>query len=214
MRIAYVTPDYCGAGHAMRGIALVQAGNGSVRAFGPVPHYVGTRDLDGYQGSNDWRSRVLRWQPDLLIGDLRPEPLDTLRIQLGVPSWLLMRIWPYSWRDAPFWSRVIAIEPGVDPLMGLRDSIPPIVGPQRMEPEAGTVLRAGYNSFWEAHRYGYADRVTWLAKGPEQERRVRFGGDTFSENGADVLVRMAEDELVIRATAERDRVRHLSSARR
>lgn len=66
--------------------------------------------------------------------------LELLRLQLGVPAWLLVRIWPGEWRDPVGWERVIAIEPGVDPLMGIRESVPPIVGRQRVWPESGTSL--------------------------------------------------------------------------
>lgn len=239
-----MTSDSCGVGHAVRGIALVEAaerynagrvptgaqpsardtagsaggdavrlgvpvlsdtaGALSLRAFGPVvaplsglprDTHRAPVDLEGYEGSNDWHARVLAWQPDLLLGDLRPSALDLLRVQLGCPSWLLMRIWPGEWRGAPLWSRVAAIEPGVDPY-GVSEVISPIVGRQRIEPEAGTELHAGYGSWWEAAAYGYRERVRWIADGiGERQARIRQAG-AWTENGADVLVRMAAERLL------------------
>ncbi len=193
--MAYVTSDSCGSGHAVRGIALVMAGGragATLRAFGPPVRPNGPLpDLAGYEASTDWRQRVFQWQPDLLIGDLRAEPLETLRLQLRCEAWLLMRIWTREWREPSGW-RVFATEPGVDPLMGIRESVPPIVGPQRVWPEDGAEVSAGYGAFWEAAWYGYHGRVRWSDGGSaERRRRIEAGPVRRPENGADVLVRMA-----------------------
>lgn len=130
--------------------------------------------------------RVIQWQPDLLIGDLRWEPLDTLRERLRCEAWLLMRIWPKPWTEPRDW-RVFAIEPGVG--MGIRESVPPIVGSRRVWPEDGATLPASYNHWHEAIRYGYANRVVWeFGAFEERRRRIAAGAERASDNGADVLV--------------------------
>lgn len=250
-----MTTDGCGSGHAVRGIALVEAAerynargapNGvhtgpgdsrtrevptlpkdgrasrvigsaplTLRAFGPPVRPNGPLpDLTGYEAfeRGGWHSAVLEWQPDLLIGDLRADRLEILRLQLGVPAWLLMRIWPREWREPVGW-RVFAIEPGVSPLMGIRESVPPIVGRQRVWPEDGAEISAGYGAWHEAVWYGYSERVRWVDGGaPERRLRIEAGGARAAENGADVLVR-----LTCRASGasrlldhDRDRPRHAS----
>ena len=87
-RVAYVTAECCGAGHAVRGIALVRAGRRAgieVRAFGPVAPYPALAGA-GYEGTYDWETQAAAFAPDLLIGDLMWSPLDAFRARLGVPA--------------------------------------------------------------------------------------------------------------------------------
>lgn len=193
--IAYVTPYACGVGHAVRGVALVEAGRRAgllVRAFGPaIPD-----PPDGYEGSDDWADRVAAAGPDLLLGDLSWVQLDPLRAVLGVPAWLLVRWMRLSLTSRGPWSieaweRRISIEPIADDLSGITESIPPIVvEAQRFVPVDGQELRAGYCSWWEAVRFGYRDRVRWVDGGtPERRARIDAGGE-WTTNGADVLLRM------------------------
>ena len=91
-RVAYVTPERCGLGHAVRGAALVRAARKAgieLRAFGPPKPEVAE-----YEGSNLWATAVLDFAPDLLLGDIAWVPLDALRATLGVPAWLLLRWMP------------------------------------------------------------------------------------------------------------------------
>lgn len=213
------------AGQGLTGHRPLRGGSGrtiTLRAFGPMAQYVGKRDLTGYEASLDWQTLVIKWNPDLLIGDLRPDLLEPLRRELSVPAWLLMRIWPGYWKGAPGWERVIAIEPGVR-LDGITDRVPPIVGPRRVwldsrgapdvqdspagsvagarrasDPDiSGAPLPASYNSWHEAIWYGYHDRVTWTDGGRlERRQRIAAGSERFAENGADAVVRMAIDALL------------------
>jgi hypothetical protein len=197
MRVAYVTPNSCGAGHATRGAALVQAGARAgieLRAFGPP-----CPDLAelGYEGSDDWAARAATYAPDLLIGDLSWVRLDELRESLGVPAWLLVRwlrptaLLSHGRWSIEAWERRISIEPASDGILGITESISPIVvEAQRFEPVDGQELEAGYNSWWEAVAFGYRDRVRWVDGGsPERRARIDAGGDA-STDGADVLMGM------------------------
>lgn len=203
MRVAYVTPDACGTGHAMRGVALVQAGRRAgldVRAFGPVPRAMTSSapvppEFEG--SSEDWEERVRAWAPDLLLGDLAWVRLDALREAIAAPAWLLLRYMPCGWLTdhGPWridrWERRISIEPLSETLTGTTHAVPPIVvDAPRFTPTDGQKLHAGYATYWEAVRFGYRDRVHWIADGnPEREARVALGGE-MTENGADALMRM------------------------
>lgn len=182
-------------------MALVQAGQRvgiEVRAFGPPKDEV----LPGYEGSEDWETRVAAFRPDLLLGDIEWKRLDALRDQLSVPAWLLLRWWSspqYLADSGPWaiknWERRISIEPAGDGMPGLTDRIDPIVGAQRFTPDEGQPLRAGYNTWWEADWYGYRDRVSWFTEdSPERQARIDAGGG-MRTNGADVLIREAEYRL-------------------
>ena len=134
-RVAYVTAECCGAGHAVRGIALVRAGRRAgieVRAFGPVAPYPALAGA-GYEGTYDWETQAAAFAPDLLIGDLMWSPLDAFRARLGVPAWLVLRRMPCGLltdrgpRKIASWERRISIEPLSESLVGTTDAIPPIV---------------------------------------------------------------------------------------
>jgi hypothetical protein len=196
MRVAYVTPDRCGLGHAVRGIALVRAARRAeieLRAFGPPKAEV----RGEYEGSDDWETRVAAFAPDLLLGDIAWVLLDALRSKLGAPAWLLLRWVPAGhlanrrpWRiDA--WERRISIEPAADGITGITDRIAPIIDVSPLPiPADGTDVRAGYNAWWRATWFGYRDHVRWFTEGsPERQARIDAGG-TFTVNGADTLVAM------------------------
>ena len=195
MKVAYVTADSCGRGHAVRGVALVRAAHRAgieLRAFGPSKP-----ELTEYEGSNDWRERVVDFAPDLLLGDLQWIPLDDLRARLGVPSWLLLRWEPPDWlrNRGPWrierWERRISIEPTADAITGITHRIEPIIDDSPLPiPAAGAELRAGYNAWWRAAWFGYRARMRWYTEGsPERQARIDAGG-TFTVNGADTLMGM------------------------
>jgi hypothetical protein len=197
MRVAYVTADSCGAGHAVRGVALVRAARRAgveLRAFGPPkPDLVEPE----YEGSNLWATDVLDFGPDLLLGDLDWIRLDALRAELGAPAWLLLRYMPCGhladrgrWR-IDRWERRISIEPLSETLVGTTHAVPPVVvDVQRFTPTDGQELRAGYNTWWEAVWFGYRDRVQWVSGGsPERQSRIDLGGE-MTANGADELLAM------------------------
>ena len=193
-RAAYVTPETCGMGHAVRGVALVEAAGRAgveLRAFGPS--LAGAPN--GYEGSADWRARVVAWAPDLLLGDIQWVQLDALRAELAVPAWLLLRWMPPGhladrgpWQIGR-WERRIAIEP-----IAVQDGVTHLAHPVVMEsprfaPVDGQELRAGYNTYWEAVRFGYRDRVRWTDGGsPERRARLEHGGELGALNGADEVV--------------------------
>jgi hypothetical protein len=132
IRVAYATPETCGSGHAVRGIALVRAGKQAgidVRAFGPPVPYPALM-ASGYEGTDDWRERVVAFGPDLLLSDVGWIRLDDVRERLQVPAWALLRWMPPGWLASRVglqnWRR-ISIEPAADGMAGITDSIPPIV---------------------------------------------------------------------------------------
>ena len=195
LRVAYVTRDSCGLGHAVRGMALVLAGRRggiAVRAFGPPKD----GNLPGYEGSMGWEADVRAWQPDLLLGDLRWTALLPLKDALGIPGWILLRRMPPDWLVDHYeftidrWERRISIEPAEDSAPGITHRVPPIVGPDRWRPVDGSEVRAGYSAWWESILYGWHDRVRWTTEGsPERQARIDAGGE-MTENGADVLMAM------------------------
>jgi len=133
LRVAYATAERCGAGHAVRGIALVRAGRRAgieVRAFGPPVPYPAIMAA-GYEGTTDWQEQVVKYTPDLLLGDLHWLALDHLVQRLSCPAWLLARAFRCHWLEdhGPFrithWERRIGIEPLAE--LGITDRIPPIV---------------------------------------------------------------------------------------
>jgi hypothetical protein len=212
VKVAYVTPESCGAGHAVRGIALVRAGARAgveLRAFGPTVVYPELM-RSGYEAGDDWTDRAAEFKPDLLIGDIQWVMLDRLRKRLGVPAWLLVR-WMRpthlvsfgSW-SVSSWDRRISIEPTADSMVGITDSIPPIVvsnhdeivpsvydgqdveletlrSPDAPFPIAPLLTRArsivspaGYNAYWESTWLGYRDRVRWLQEPHALDRWARL----------------------------------------
>ena len=181
MRIAYVTAESCGRGHAVRGAALVSAGQRAgldVRAFGPP----------------DWNEATLAYQPDLLLGDVAWWRLEPLREALGVPAWLLVRwVHPSLLRHPQLdgWDRRMAIEPAAESLPGITHVVPPIVWTEApFRPTDGQELRAGYSTWWESVAFGYHEHVRWYTDGsPERQARIGAGG-TFTTNGADQLMAM------------------------
>lgn len=183
IRAAYVTPFSCGRGHAVRGAALARAGVG-VRAFGPP-----IADAPaGYEGVPDPLAAARDSRPDLLLVDLWWNFAEELRAALRVPAWLLLRYLAGGAVACP-WPRRLAIEPAAAGLPGVTEQLGAIVGPQRIDPPAGAELTAGYNTWWEAVRYGYHGRVRWLgADHPERGPRIRAPlGPT---DGAERLVAM------------------------
>ncbi len=195
LKVAYVCRDSCGLGHAVRGMALVQAGRRAgveVRAFGPPK----AEHLPGYEGSPDWEARVLAWRPGLLLADIWWEPLLPLKDALGVPGWLLMRWMRPDWLvgdGVDRWERRISIEPAEDAMPGITDCIPPIIDVTTplLIPVDGQEVLVGYHAYWRAVWFGYRDRVRWstAGKAPDSQARLDAGGE-MTENGADVLMRM------------------------
>jgi hypothetical protein len=177
MRVAYVTALDCGAGHAVRGRALVAAGAGAgieVSAYGP-----GLDPMDQVG------------TPDLLLGDLDWRSLRELRSSFGCPAWLLVRWMGPGHLDGCGWERRISIEPAADAMPGITHRIPPIVGPDRWRPADGSEVRAGYNAWWESVWYGWHDRVRWTTEGsPERQARIDAGPVQMVRNGADLLMEM------------------------
>jgi hypothetical protein len=198
MRVAYATAEACGLGHAVRGVALAQAGRRAgieVRAFGPPRPGVAEPE---YEGSADWERRVADFAPDLLLGDVQWLLLERLRKRLEAPAWLLLR-WVQSChceKLGPWsidgWERRISIEPAADGLPRITDRIPPIVvDPPHFTPVAGQRLSAGYNTYWESVYYGWRHRVVWLDEPRELDRAARLkAGGEMTENGGDALMRM------------------------
>ncbi len=196
MRVAFVTPDSCGTGHAIRGVALVRAARRAgieLRAFGPPKPEVPNE----YEGTRDWEERVKAFTPDLLIGDIAWVRLIALREALGVPAWLLVRWMPPThlasrgpWQIER-WERRISIEPAANGIAGITDCIAPIIDDSSLPVPADVqALRAGYNTWWRAAWFGYRDRMHWSADGsPECQARIDAGGE-MTANGADMLMGM------------------------
>ena len=190
MRVAYVTAENCGQGHAVRGLALVRAARRvgvELRAFGPPKPGVAE-----YEGSPDWANRVAAFSPELMIGDFGWARLEALRAELGVPAWLLLRWVPADWlTGADLWERRISIEPAADGLAGITDRIAPVIDDSPLPvPPDGAQLRAGYNTWWRAAWFGYRDRMRWYTNGlPERQSRIDAGGE-MTANGADALMAM------------------------
>ncbi len=138
MKIAYFTAGDRGAGHFMRGLAvlrgLARAGfQGTYRMFGPqlpfpaadrpdyevVPiHKVELQDRDLAQESELARA-LRRFDPDLVLVDLFWAPLLHVLPTLRAETWLLLRDCPPVWLvgperarfDAGQYARIIAFEP-------------------------------------------------------------------------------------------------------
>jgi len=174
MRVAYVTSESCGQGHAVRGVALGQAAaraGVTYAAFGPP----------------DWREAAEAWAPDLLLGDVGWRRLEPLRRRLGVPAWLLLRWVPDDWlAGIAGWDRVIAIEPAADGIPGVTHHVQPVITDPVPPPEAGTVLSAGYNAYWQAQRGGWD--VRWRDDG-RPERAARIGTTSERYDGGAMLMR-------------------------
>ncbi|MGV0985006.1 MAG: hypothetical protein ACOYB2_10655 [Limnohabitans sp.] len=148
MKIAYLTPDPCGSGHAVRGVALLRAAQRAgieLRAIGPAPvsnpgNMRSMNDLDcgpliaaGFEATDDWYGEIVRYRPDLLIGDLTwLRMMPVLERLPKLEAWLIVRRLPAcNWlRNAPGierWTRVISIEPLTETLVGTTHAVQPIV---------------------------------------------------------------------------------------
>ncbi len=145
MKIAYLTPDPCGSGHAVRGVALLRAAERAgveLRAIGPLPAATGNslNDIDcapliasGFEVFEDWHKAIVRYRPDLLIGDLNwPRMRSVVERLPKLEAWLIVRRLPScNWlRMMPGierWQRVISIEPLTETLVGTTHAVQPIV---------------------------------------------------------------------------------------
>jgi len=137
VRVAYLTNQSCGAGHAVRGVALVRAGRRAgieVRAFGPRPPQLAMED--------GWAplDQAPAWQPDLVLGDIvwstLHDHLDAIE-RYGtrrIPAWLLVNglrppcfLCSHSAWVIERWARRISIEPLSHDLPGVTHRLAPIV---------------------------------------------------------------------------------------
>ena len=179
-RAAYCTAFSCGTGHRLRGLALAQAAARAgveLRAVGPwLP---------------EWREEARAFLPDVLLGDIAWLPLGGIA-RAGCEQWLLVRYVAAGdgYLDGCGWDRRIAIEPAAT-FRGLTHRVEPVtVAVQRFAPAAGARLAAGYNTWWEAARFGYIERVTWEGRDhPERGPRIAAGYYAPLGNGADQLMR-------------------------
>lgn len=138
-RVAYFTAGTVGAGHEVRGEAILRAlervgFRGSWRAFAPPsPFALGLatgRETVVVQGdpaladperaaASALGRALLGWAPDLLVVDMFWAPVRHLLARLSCPAWLLVRACPPVWLqgrgdvrfDAGAWERIVEIEP-------------------------------------------------------------------------------------------------------
>jgi hypothetical protein len=160
-RVAYVTAGTVGAGHFVRGAAILRAlsrENAKVeyRMFGPRLPFACAREypyeevafvaeelIDPRRAKKSAIAEALsRWAPSLLIVDLFWAPLRYVLPLPGVEAWLLLRKTPPEWlrgpARAPFdraqYRRMIAIEPMLE--IAGAESFEPIVAVERDEVSA------------------------------------------------------------------------------
>ena len=165
MRIAYFTAGTHGAGHLMRGKAILAALERQnvafeFRIFSPENSWnelAGDHlcrveletDLlrDAQRADTSALAQALRaWRPDLLLLDLFWVPLSLMT--LPCPTWLLLRSVPTAWlvgpREARFdagrYERIFAIEPA--PGLEAFESMGPVVYEKRWKPRTRDELCA------------------------------------------------------------------------
>ncbi len=156
MRIAYFTAGTHGAGHLVRGLAILRAlrrcgSRAEYRLFAPPssfawiasdvhhPVTIDPRELrDPARAPDSSLARAIHaYAPDVLVVDLFWVPL--VFVPLPCPVWLLLRSVPPVWLvgpeearfEASRYARVFAIEPA--PGLETFESIPPVVVANRDE---------------------------------------------------------------------------------